>query len=47
MQSVKDLFDVKRKWRRGVGVDETKVKLENRQIYVWNAIVVDDRMHWQ
>ena len=29
--------------RRAVAVDETKVKLESNQIYIWNAIDVDDR----
>jgi len=38
----KDLFIVKRKFRRAIAVDETKVKLENREVYVWNAIDVDD-----
>ena len=40
----KELFDVKRRWRRAVAVDETKVKLENSQIYIWNAIDVDSRV---
>ncbi|MCD6130991.1 MAG: IS6 family transposase [Candidatus Hydrothermae bacterium] len=39
----KELFDVKRRVRRAVAVDETKVKIENNQIYIWNAIDVDDR----
>jgi len=39
----KELFDVKKRVRRSVAVDETKVKIENNQIYVWNAIDVDDR----
>ena len=39
----KGLFDVKRRARRAVAVDETKVKIENNQIYIWNAIDVDDR----
>jgi len=39
----KELFDVDRRTRRAVAVDETKVKLENNQIYIWNAIDVDDR----
>jgi len=34
----KGLFDVKRRARRAVAVDETKVKIENNQIYIWNAI---------
>ncbi|MCD6482019.1 MAG: IS6 family transposase [Thermoplasmata archaeon] len=38
----KDLFIVKKKRRRVVAIDETKVKLENEQIYVWNAIDVDE-----
>jgi transposase-like protein len=37
----KDLFIVKKMKRRAVAIDETKVKLENKQIYVWNAIDVD------
>ena len=41
----KELFDIDRKIRRAVAVDETKVKLENNQIYVWNAIDVDDRIY--
>ena len=32
----KELFDIDRKIRRAVAVDETKIKLENNQIYVWN-----------
>ena len=38
----KDLFIVKKKRRRVVAIDETKVKLENEQIYVWTAIDVDE-----
>ena len=38
----KDLFIVKKKWRRAIAIDETKVKLENKQIYVWNAIDIDE-----
>ena len=40
----KSLFDVKKRWRRAIAVDETKVKLENEQIYIWNAIDVDSRV---
>ena len=40
----KDLFIVKKKRRRVVAIDETKVKLENEQIYVWNAIDVDEEV---
>ena len=39
----KDLFIVEKARRRAVAVDETKVKIENKQIYVWNAIDVDRR----
>ena len=38
----KDLFIVQKKRRRAVAMDETKVKLENEQIYIWNAIYVDE-----
>jgi len=34
-----------KKHRRAVAVDETKVKLENQWIYIWNAIDVDDRLY--
>ena len=40
----KSLFDVRKRWRRAIAVDETKVKLENKQIYIWNAIDVDSRV---
>ena len=39
----KELFDIDSKTRRAVAVDETKIKLENNQIYVWNAVDVDER----
>ena len=32
-----------KKHRRAIAVDETKVKLENQWVYIWNAIDVDDR----
>ena len=40
---LKALFVHKRKHRRAVAVDETKVKLENQWVYIWNAIDVDNR----
>ena len=36
------LFINERKYRRAIAVDETRVKLENQWVYVWNAIDVDD-----
>jgi len=41
--SSKDLFDVEKKERRAIAVDETKIKLENEQIFLWIAIDVDDK----
>ena len=40
---LKVLFVHKKKHRRAVAVDETKVKLENQWVYIWNAIDVDNR----
>ena len=37
----KDLFLIRKEERRAIAIDETKVKLENKQIYVWNAIDID------
>ena len=37
------LFVQGKKHRRAIAVDETKVKLENQWIYIWNAIDVDNR----
>jgi len=37
------LFSCEKKHRRTIAIDETKVKLENQWVYVWNAIDVDDR----
>ena len=31
----------KKKKRRLIAIDETKIKLENKQIFVWSAIDVD------
>jgi transposase-like protein len=35
-------FQSKRKQRLVIAVDETKVKWEERQIYIWNAIDIED-----
>ena len=35
-------FKPEKKQRPVVAVDETKVKWENRQIYIWNAIDIED-----
>jgi len=40
---LKVLFVQEKKHRRAIAIDETKVKLENQWVYVWNAIDVDDR----
>ena len=40
---LKVLFIHKKKHRRAIAVDETKVKLENQWIYIWNAIDVDNQ----
>ena len=40
---LKVLFVHEKKHRRAIAVDETKVKLENRWVYIWNAIDVDNR----
>jgi transposase-like protein len=29
------------RWRRAIAIDETKVKLEREQVFVWNAIDID------
>ncbi|WP_290899703.1 hypothetical protein [Ferroglobus sp.] len=34
-----------RKKRRLIAIDETKLKLENKHIFVWNAIDVDTKEH--
>ena len=39
-----DLFSVERGNRKAVAVDETKVKIEHKQIYIWNAIDVDKKV---
>ena len=39
-----NLFSVERRARRTVAVDETKVKIEHTQIYIWNAIDVDKKV---
>jgi len=33
---------VRKRWRRAVTADETKIRIENNQIFVWNAIDVDE-----
>ena len=40
---LKVLFVHEKKHRRAIAVDETKVKLENQWVYIWNAIDVDNR----
>ena len=37
-------FHPRRKQRRVVAVDETKVKWEDQQIYIWNAIDIEDHV---
>ncbi|MEM0467373.1 MAG: DDE-type integrase/transposase/recombinase [Candidatus Thermoplasmatota archaeon] len=37
-------FQPQRKQQQVLAVDETKVKWEGRQIYIWNAIGVDDHV---
>ena len=37
-------FHPQRKQRRVVAVDETKVKWEGQQIYIWNAIDIEDHV---
>ena len=35
---LKSLFVHKRRYRRAIAVDETKVKLKNQWVYIWNAV---------
>ena len=37
-------FQPQKKQRRVIAVDETKVKWEGRQIYIWNAIDIEDHV---
>ena len=39
---LKALFVQEKKHHRAIPVDETKIKLENQWVYIWNAIDVDD-----
>jgi putative transposase len=41
--SSKNLFNVEKKERRAIAVDETMIKLENEQIFLWIAIDVDNK----
>lgn len=38
-----DIFKPGKKIRRIVAIDETKIKKEKQQIYIWNAIDIDDK----
>ena len=38
----KDIFRPKKKVRRIIAIDETKIKQEGKQLYLWNAIDIDD-----
>ena len=40
----KDVFQPKKKIRRIVAVDETKIKQEEKQLYLWNAIDINDHI---
>lgn len=40
----KDAFQPKKKVRQVVAVDETKIKKEGKQLYLWNAIDIDDHV---
>ena len=37
-------FHPQKKQRNVIAVDETKVKLEGRQIYIWNVIDIKDHV---
>jgi len=39
----KILKQPEKKKRRLIAVDETKIKLENRQIFIWSAVDVDTK----
>jgi len=39
----RNIFHPEKKVRRVVAIDETKVKKERRQLYLWNAIDIDDK----
>ncbi len=40
---IKKVLKQPRKRRRLIAIDETKIKLENTQIFVWTAIDVDSK----
>ena len=38
-----NIFKIKKKIRRIIAIDETKIKQEKQQIYIWNAIDIEDK----
>ncbi len=42
-QDQKNFKTLRKKKRRLIAIDETKLKLEDKQIFIWNAVDVDSK----